>query len=103
MDGHASIVKAPVTTAKVETKVKSAASSPVRLTSLDFEDSNAGGSIKAWWQPSWFELQSTTLAPSFSGDPSNVRIVLTALSISLCVLCVALLCVLCVLCWRQPW
>lgn len=92
MDGHASIVKAPpsydkpfiVTTAKVETKVKSAVSSPVRLTHIDFDGSDVGGMVEAWWQP--LPGERTTTTTPISGASSNVRIVLVALLVLLWVI-----------------
>lgn len=79
IDGHVSVANAPVTTAKVETKVKSAWSAVARLGSqIERGVSDVDGTINAWWL---VKDEGTTPAPSPSSGSSNVSIVLAALLI----------------------
>jgi len=69
--GHVSIANAPVTTAKVETKVKSASSDAARLGSqIERDVSDVDGTINAWWlvkDEGTVELSHTSIVPSSTG------------------------------------
>merc|ERR1712139_332184 len=73
--GTVSVAKAPVTTAKVETKVKSAPSAASQLASqVESAGSDVGGTIKA-------EVVAQDLEPTPNGTSSNFSIVLVAVLI----------------------
>jgi len=81
IDGHVSVANAPVTTAKVETKVQSASSVAARLGSqIEHGVSDVDGTIMAWWL---VKDEGTIPAPPPSSCSSNVNIVLAALLILL--------------------
>jgi len=75
--GTVSVAKAPVATAKVETKVKSAPSATGQLASqIESAGSDVGGTIKA-------EVKAAAPQPSSNGVSSNFSIVLAAVLILL--------------------
>merc|ERR1712190_453289 len=77
LGGSVSVAKAPVATAKVETKIKSAPSATNQLVSqIESAGSDVGGIIKA-------EVKTTAPQGSFNGASSNFRIVLVALVVLL--------------------
>jgi hypothetical protein len=81
IDGHVSVANAPVTTAKVETKVQSASSVAARLgIQMEHDVSDVDGTIMAWWL---VKDEGTIPAPPPSSGSSNVNIVLAALLILL--------------------
>jgi len=81
IDGHVSVANAPVTTAKVETKVQSASSVAARLgNQIEHGVSDVDGTIMAWWL---VKDEGTIPAPPPSSCSSNVNIVLAALLILL--------------------
>jgi len=77
LGGAVSVAKAPVTTAKVETKVKSAPSATGQLVSqIESAGSDVGGTVKA-------EIVAGGPEPSFNSAASNFSIILTAVVILL--------------------
>jgi len=81
--GHVSVANAPVTTAQVETKVKSAPSAADRLGSqIEHDVSDVDGTINAWWLAK-DEGTIPARSPSTTSASSNVSIVLAALLILL--------------------
>jgi len=77
LGGSVSVAKAPVATAKVETKIKSAPSATNQLVSqIESAGSDVGGIIKA-------EVKTAAPQGSFNGASSNFRIVLVALVVLL--------------------
>merc|ERR1712139_621737 len=73
--GAVSVAKAPVTTAKVETKVKSAPSATGQLVSqIESASSDVGGTIKA-------EVKETAQEPLENSASSKFSIVLAAVLI----------------------
>merc|ERR1712232_1219427 len=77
LGGAVSVAKAPVTTAKVETKVKSAPSATNQLVSqIESAGSDVGGTIKA-------EVKTAAPQTSSNGASSNFSIILAALVVLL--------------------
>lgn len=82
IDGHVSVAKAPVTTARVETKVKTAPSKSrgQLVNQIESVGSDVDGTIEAVWR---FTDEGTIPTPSPSSASSNSSIVLAALLILL--------------------
>jgi len=76
--GKVSVAKAPLTTAKVETKVKSAPSAAGQLVSqIESAGADVGGTIKVQ------EVKVPTAEPESNGAPSNFSIILAVVLIFL--------------------